>query len=30
MLTLRSTHPLLKIASGAVVDLPAPSNISAW
>lgn len=30
MLTLRSTHPLLKIVSGAVVDLPAPSNISAW
>lgn len=30
MLTLRSTHPLLKIVNGAVIDLPAPSNIRAW
>nr|ALG66375.1 cytochrome b [Kuwayamaea brachyptera] len=27
---LRLTHPLLKIANNALVDLPAPSNISAW
>nr|BAM74758.1 cytochrome b [Diogenichthys atlanticus] len=26
--TLRKTHPLLKIANDALVDLPAPSNIS--
>nr|YP_009711863.1 cytochrome b [Daphnia laevis]QGA47440.1 cytochrome b [Daphnia laevis] len=30
MATLRTTHPLLKIANNAIVDLPAPSNISAW
>nr|NP_740204.1 cytochrome b [Sufflamen fraenatum]BAC23838.1 cytochrome b [Sufflamen fraenatum]BDD17464.1 cytochrome b [Sufflamen fraenatum] len=30
MASLRKTHPLLKIANGAVVDLPTPSNISAW
>nr|AGR92750.1 cytochrome b [Tigrigobius dilepis] len=30
MAPLRKTHPLLKIANGALVDLPAPSNISAW
>uniref|UniRef100_S5QK70 Cytochrome b n=1 Tax=Orsinigobius croaticus TaxID=1365563 RepID=S5QK70_9GOBI len=30
MTSLRKTHPLLKIANGALVDLPAPSNISAW
>uniref|UniRef100_Q9XKU9 Cytochrome b n=3 Tax=Sebastolobus TaxID=8109 RepID=Q9XKU9_9TELE len=30
MASLRKTHPLLKIANGALVDLPAPSNISAW
>nr|WNH18161.1 cytochrome b [Lamprogrammus brunswigi] len=30
MANLRKTHSLLKIANGALVDLPAPSNISAW
>nr|YP_009258891.1 cytochrome b [Crossorhombus valderostratus]AID59846.1 cytochrome b [Crossorhombus valderostratus] len=30
MTNLRKSHPLLKIANGALVDLPAPSNISAW
>nr|YP_009466990.1 cytochrome b [Eleotris fusca]APT69140.1 cytochrome b [Eleotris fusca] len=30
MAPLRKTHPLLKIANDALVDLPAPSNISAW
>nr|ABF02218.2 cytochrome b [Philypnodon grandiceps]ABF02272.2 cytochrome b [Philypnodon grandiceps] len=30
MATLRKTHPLLKIANDALVDLPAPANISAW
>lgn len=30
MATLRSTHPLIKILNRAVVDLPAPSNISSW
>nr|BEL01786.1 cytochrome b [Cygnodraco mawsoni] len=30
MASLRKTHPLLKIANYAVVDLPAPSNISVW
>nr|ABW97004.1 cytochrome b [Pagellus erythrinus] len=30
MAFLRKTHPLLKIANHAVVDLPAPSNISVW
>nr|QBF44179.1 cytochrome b [Thaumalea sp. ZK-2019] len=28
--TLRTSHPLLKIANNALVDLPAPSNISMW
>nr|YP_010946945.1 cytochrome b [Sigmella digitalis]WGO57702.1 cytochrome b [Sigmella digitalis] len=27
---LRSTHPLLKIINNALIDLPSPSNISAW
>lgn len=27
---LRLRHPLFKIANNALVDLPAPSNISAW
>nr|YP_010022245.1 cytochrome b [Neurigona zhejiangensis]QOL12435.1 cytochrome b [Neurigona zhejiangensis] len=27
---LRSSHPLFKIANNALVDLPAPVNISAW
>nr|YP_010046567.1 cytochrome b [Coquillettidia linealis]QPJ78446.1 cytochrome b [Coquillettidia linealis] len=26
----RKTHPLIKIANNALVDLPSPSNISAW
>nr|AEE69355.1 cytochrome b [Pachycara crossacanthum] len=30
MTSLRKTHPLLKIANNALVDLPAPSNISVW
>nr|YP_001650813.1 cytochrome b [Aeoliscus strigatus]BAF74937.1 cytochrome b [Aeoliscus strigatus]BBU25721.1 cytochrome b [Aeoliscus strigatus] len=30
MAALRKTHPLLKIANNALVDLPAPSNISVW
>nr|WNH38028.1 cytochrome b [Lythrypnus sp. AC-2023] len=30
MTSLRKSHPLLKVANGALVDLPAPSNISAW
>ncbi|YP_004581495.1 cytochrome b (mitochondrion) [Notothenia coriiceps] len=30
MASLRKTHPLLKIANDALVDLPAPSNISVW
>nr|AMW67824.1 cytochrome b [Nallachius americanus] len=27
---IRSTHPLIKIANNALVDLPAPINISTW
>nr|YP_010946958.1 cytochrome b [Sigmella ectobioides]WGO57715.1 cytochrome b [Sigmella ectobioides] len=27
---LRSSHPLLKIINNALIDLPSPSNISAW
>nr|NP_443319.1 cytochrome b [Trachipterus trachypterus]UOU84648.1 cytochrome b [Trachipterus trachypterus]UOU84661.1 cytochrome b [Trachipterus trachypterus]BAB70117.1 cytochrome b [Trachipterus trachypterus] len=30
MASLRKTHPLLSIANNALVDLPAPSNISVW
>nr|AFN06986.1 cytochrome b [Osteochilus lini] len=30
MAILRKTHPLIKIANDALIDLPAPSNISAW
>jgi len=30
MIRLRKTHPLIKIANNALVDLPAPINISAW
>nr|AFN06977.1 cytochrome b [Garra gotyla] len=30
MASLRKTHPLIKIANNALIDLPAPSNISAW
>nr|AJG41744.1 cytochrome b [Odontobutis potamophila] len=30
MASLRKTHPLLKLANEALVDLPTPSNISVW
>nr|WNH22815.1 cytochrome b [Uroconger syringinus] len=30
MAILRKTHPLLKVANSALVDLPAPANISAF
>nr|ADX96245.1 cytochrome b [Pamphorichthys hollandi] len=30
MANLRKSHPLLKIANDALVDLPTPVNISAW
>lgn len=30
MATIRSTHPLIKIINNALVDLPAPANISSW
>jgi len=30
MIRLRKNHPLIKIANNALVDLPAPINISAW
>nr|AAW82813.1 cytochrome b [Myoictis leucura]AAW82814.1 cytochrome b [Myoictis leucura] len=30
MINLRKTHPLLKIINHSFIDLPAPSNISAW
>nr|YP_008593534.1 cytochrome b [Nesiarchus nasutus]BAN83489.1 cytochrome b [Nesiarchus nasutus] len=30
MASLRKTHPLMKIVNDALIDLPAPSNISAW
>ncbi|YP_009465642.1 cytochrome b (mitochondrion) [Syngnathoides biaculeatus] len=30
MANLRKTHPIIKIANNAIVDLPAPSNISVW
>lgn len=30
MIAERKTHPLIKIANNALVDLPAPINISAW
>nr|YP_008854991.1 cytochrome b [Osteochilus schlegelii]BAO08961.1 cytochrome b [Osteochilus schlegelii] len=30
MAILRKTHPLFKIANDALIDLPTPSNISAW
>nr|WNH22478.1 cytochrome b [Scorpaena albifimbria] len=30
MTSLRKTHPLMKVANDALVDLPAPSNISVW
>lgn len=30
MINIRKIHPLIKIANNALVDLPAPINISAW
>lgn len=30
MANLRKTHPLLKIANNALIDLPTPANISIW
>lgn len=30
MISQRKTHPLIKIINNALVDLPAPINISAW
>nr|URX53161.1 cytochrome b [Cryptotermes queenslandis] len=27
---IRTTHPLIKVANGALIDLPAPTNISTW
>lgn len=30
MISQRKTHPLIKIVNNALVDLPAPINISAW
>ena len=27
---LRTTHPLIKVVNGALIDLPAPINISIW
>lgn len=27
---IRKVHPVLKIVSGALVDLPAPVNLSVW
>nr|ADP94759.1 cytochrome b [Puntius sp. CBM ZF-11245] len=30
MASLRKTHPLIKIVNDALIDLPAPANISAW
>nr|UQJ79256.1 cytochrome b [Rasbora sp. 1 HN-2021] len=30
MASLRKTHPLIKIANDALIDLPTPANISAW
>nr|AIG23408.1 cytochrome b [Peroryctes raffrayana] len=30
MTNLRKTHPIMKIINDAFIDLPAPSNISAW
>nr|YP_006303469.1 cytochrome b [Oedalechilus labeo]AEK53144.1 cytochrome b [Oedalechilus labeo] len=30
MINIRKSHPLFKIANDALVDLPTPSNISAW
>nr|YP_010397784.1 cytochrome b [Rasbora dusonensis]UQJ78970.1 cytochrome b [Rasbora dusonensis] len=30
MASLRKTHPLIKIANDALIDLPTPTSISAW
>nr|YP_009685737.1 cytochrome b [Fundulopanchax gardneri]QDU92156.1 cytochrome b [Fundulopanchax gardneri] len=30
MANMRKTHPLLKIANDALIDLPTPANISTW
>nr|YP_008993076.1 cytochrome b [Paraplagusia bilineata]AFB71259.1 cytochrome b [Paraplagusia bilineata] len=30
MASLRKSHPVLKIVNDALIDLPSPSNISAW
>uniref|UniRef100_A0A1J0MJL2 Cytochrome b n=3 Tax=Ochotona TaxID=9977 RepID=A0A1J0MJL2_9LAGO len=30
MTNIRKTHPLMKIVNHSLIDLPAPSNISAW
>jgi ubiquinol-cytochrome c reductase cytochrome b subunit len=30
MINIRKEHPLIKIANNALIDLPAPTNISAW
>nr|ABO43153.1 cytochrome b [Dagetichthys lusitanica lusitanica] len=30
MTSLRKTHPVMKIVNDALIDLPAPSNISSW
>ena len=30
MISQRKTHPLIKIVNNALIDLPAPINISAW
>nr|YP_004465266.1 cytochrome b [Horadandia atukorali]BAK23068.1 cytochrome b [Horadandia atukorali] len=30
MASLRKTHPIIKIANDALIDLPTPANISAW
>nr|URX53317.1 cytochrome b [Cryptotermes cavifrons] len=27
---MRTSHPLIKMANGALIDLPAPTNISTW
>nr|ABV29366.1 cytochrome b [Giraffa tippelskirchi]WNH35411.1 cytochrome b [Giraffa tippelskirchi tippelskirchi]WNH35437.1 cytochrome b [Giraffa tippelskirchi tippelskirchi]WNH35463.1 cytochrome b [Giraffa tippelskirchi tippelskirchi]WNH35489.1 cytochrome b [Giraffa tippelskirchi tippelskirchi] len=30
MISIRKSHPLMKIVNNALIDLPAPSNISSW
>nr|YP_009740496.1 cytochrome b [Athetis pallidipennis]QID03235.1 cytochrome b [Athetis pallidipennis] len=29
-MNIRKTHPIIKIINGSLIDLPSPSNISAW